>query len=54
MAGEKESLDLAQMERVATVAWTTSSNFGRDTHDLRRFRDWLVGLALCIQWSRSR
>jgi hypothetical protein len=39
--------------RVATLAWTTSTRFGRDAADLRRFRDWLVGLALCIHRSRS-
>jgi hypothetical protein len=42
-----------ELERVATLAWTTSTRFGRDAADLRRFRDWLVGLALCIHRSRS-
>jgi|HubBroStandDraft_2_1064218.scaffolds.fasta_scaffold238718_2 hypothetical protein len=43
---------LVQMERVATVVWASSSSFGRDPIDLHRFRNWLVGCALCIQWSR--
>jgi uncharacterized protein with HEPN domain len=43
-----------ELERVATLAWTTSTRFGRDAADLSRFRDWLVGLALCIHRGRSR